>query len=112
MNEPPECKDAHLPAASYIDCGPVGPTAALGGRLLALLKSWTRFAAAVPARCVEWLGSFTLVTLATLLYLVTCHTMASLSFIDPGVACLSTARVVTDLQGVRLIHRLHVTLII
>ena len=101
MKEPPECKDAHSPAASYVDCGPVGPAAALGGRLLALLKSWARFAAAAPARLFDWFGSFTLVTLATLLYLVTCHTMASLSFIDPGVACLSTARVLYDLQGAR-----------
>ena len=93
------CSVECSPAA--LDCGPVQPATAVGTKLISLLKSLIRFTVTVPARCMEWANSFTLVTFSTVLFLLATHTMASLSFFDVRTVCLSTAGVTQHVQGIK-----------
>ena len=82
-----------LASSTYVDCGPVQPATAVGGKFLGLMKSCVRFAATLPVRCLEWAQSFTLVTFSTILFLVAAYTMTSLSFFGTRSVCLSTTGV-------------------
>lgn len=82
-----------LPSSAYVDCGPVQPATAVGGKFLGLLKSCIRFVVTLPARCLEWAQSFTLVTFSTMLFLVAAYTMTALSFFGARSVCLSTSAV-------------------
>jgi len=99
MSESCEVDCAGLPSSAYVDCGPVQPATAVGGKLLALTKSCVRFTVTLPAKCLEWAQSFTLVTFSTALFLVATYTMASLSFFDTTSVCLSTTGVWRHYQG-------------
>lgn len=89
----------HTASSTYVDCGGVKPSAALGGRMVGILKSCLRFLGSLPARSLDWAQSFTLVTFCTNLYLLALYTLARLSFFDGSTVCLSTNSILNHYQG-------------
>ncbi len=96
------------PSSTYVDCGGVKPSAALGGKVLGILKSCVRFLGSLPARGLEWVQSVTLVTFCTGLYLLAMYTLAELSFFEARTVCLSTNGVLKHYQS-EYIHRMSVS---
>ena len=87
------------PTSLHVECGPVQPAQALGGKFMGLLKKLMRFVVLFPRRSVEWFKSFTLVTFCTVLFLIAMQLIALLSFLDVKSVCLSTSGVTSKMQG-------------
>lgn len=87
------------PSSLQLECGPVQPAQALGGKFMGLLKKLMRFVVLIPQRILEWCQSFTLVTFCTVIFLIAMQMIAMLSFLDVKSVCLSTRGVTEKMQG-------------
>lgn len=92
---PMDCSTTSL----HLECGPVKPAQALGGKFIGLVKKLMRYIVLLPRRTVEWGKSFTLVTFCTVMFLIAMQMIASLSFLDVKSVCLSTTGVTKNMQG-------------
>jgi len=96
--------------STRLECGPVQPAQAIGGKFMGLLKKLMRAAVLFPRRSLEWVKSFTLITSCTVLFLSAMQMIAMLSFLDVKSVCLSTSGIIHKLQGVSTRVCLNVTL--
>lgn len=94
------------PGSLRLECGPVQPAQALGGKFVDLAKKLIRFIILLPKKTLEWGQSFTLVTFCTVLFLIAMQMIASLSFLDVKSVCLSTVGITKSMQGVWQVYSL------